>query len=363
MRLCVKNTTVLLAISLPALLALPGCETYEGPPRVTLSGETDGTLPEPKDPIVLSFSKPADPKTVRVKIARYVTDVEGNLGDEDADPNTNLDVLFETDPDTGDSGGVANLSPDGTALTIKPITVLPVGAALVVLIEPGLADEAGHTTKVRKRIVFSYAFDLKCNAPSAVFAPGAYFVLAEVKKPIPVQVKLFAKVLLDPVTGAFTGQFTNASRNKDPDRCPMPCKSTEVCRLLPMPACVAPSERAGSVDEFSDFVPNFAAPTGFSFEAHGCAVDQGADAVLFSSAPTDVHVQQPDVTLRNTILTASFVKEGDGTLRATGSLTADDVLLGNITSGPGQVGLTMRSIPEDQVPPDLPEPGKPLPGQ
>jgi hypothetical protein len=353
----------LAALLSSCLVATSGCAYYEGPPHVSLVGEKDGTLADAKAPLVLAFSKPADPKTVRVKLARLVTDVEGNLADEDADPNTELDLLFETDPDEGDSGGVANMSDDGTTLTIKPITVLPVGAALVLLIEPGLADQEGNVTKVRKRIVFSYAFDLECNAPSLVFQPGTYFVLADVKKPIPVQVKLFAAVELDPQTGAFIGQFTNASRNKDPDRCPMPCLSTEVCRLLPMPACVAPSERAGSVDEFSDFLPNYTPPVGFTFEAHGCAVDQDEKTVIFSSAPTDVHTQQPDVTLRNTILTASFVKEGDGTLRATGSLTADDVLLGNITSGPGQGGLTMRSIPADQVPPDVPQPSAPAGGK
>jgi hypothetical protein len=344
------------ALLTACLLATPACAYYEGPPRVTLVGEKDGTLPDAKAPLVVSFSKPADPKTVRLKLVRYAVDVEGNLGDEDADPNTELQVLFATDPENGDDGGVANLSDDGLSVTIKPITVLPVGASLALLIEPGLADDLGNTTKVRKKIIFSYAFDLKCNAPSLVFQEGTYFVLADVKKPIPVQVKLFAAVALDPVTGAFTGQFTNASRNKDPDRCPMPCKDTEVCRLLPMPACVAPSERAGSVDEFSDFLPNYTPPVGFTFAAHGCAVDQDANTVIFSSAPTDVQVQQPAVTLRNTILTASFTKDATGTLRATGSLTADDVLIGAITSGPGQGGLNMRSIPVDQVPPDVPQP-------
>ncbi len=344
------------ALFATCLLSAPACAYYEGPPQVTLVNEKDGTLPDAKAPLVVSFSKPADPKTVRIKLVRYTTDVEGNLADEDADPNTELDILFATDPEEGDDGGVANLSDDGTALTIKPITVLPVGAALALLIEPGLSDELGNATKVRKKIIFSYAFELKCNAPSLVFVPGTYFVLADVKKPIPVQVKLFAAIVLDPVTGAFTGQFTNASRNKDPDRCPMPCKDTEVCRLLPAPACVAPSERAGSVDEFSDFLPNYTPPVGFTFSAHGCAVDQDENTVIFSSAPTDVQVQQPDVTLRNTILTASFVKDAMGTLRATGSLTADDVLIGSITSGPGQGGLTMRSLPADQVPPDVPQP-------
>lgn len=340
------------------LSAAPGCAYYEGPPRVTLVGEKEGTLADAKAPLVLSFSKPADPKTIKLKLARYATDLEGNLADEDTDPNTELDLLFESDPEEGDSGGIAVIAEDNRSVTIKPVAVLPIGASLVLLIEPGLADEEGNVTQVRKKIIFTYAFELKCNAPSLVFRPGAFFTLAEVKKPLPVQVKLFASVDLDPVTGAFTAQFTNASRNTDPNRCPMPCKSTEVCRLLPAPACVAPSERAGSVDEFSDFVPNYTPPVGFTFPARGCAVDQDANTVIFSSAPTDVQVQQPAVTLRNTILTASFVKEGDGTLRSTGSLTADDVLLGDISSGKGQGGLTMRSLPADQTPPDIPKPAK-----
>ncbi len=350
----------LLALATALLGVAPGCAVYEGPPQITLTGAVDGHLSDTKAPIVLTFSKPADPLTVKLTIARLITDVEGNLADEDSDPKTHLDVLFSTDPMEGDTGGFSVMSKDNTTLTIKPSAAFPVGASLVVLIEKGLSDTAGHVTTTRKRIPFSYQFDLKCDKPSAIFRSGTYFFLADVKEPIPAQVKLFASIDVDPLTGAFIGRFTNSIRNPDPARCKPACAATEACRLLPMQACVAPSERAGTAEEFSDFVPNNVPPTGFSFQTTGCVIDQPDGTTAFITAPTDVVVKSPPVTLRNTQITGSFKLVAD-VVQGSGAIAADDVLLGTTSSGKASGTMNARSIPDDHVPPGVPPPDKAMP--
>ena len=346
-----------LALLGASLLALaPGCAVYEGAPQVTVEGLANGYLTDTKAPILLDFSKAADPATVRVKIARLTVDAEGNLGDEDDDPTTELDVLFSTDPETGNIGGFAFLSEDHRKLTIKPKAAFAAGASLVILIEKGLSDGAGHVTLTRKRIVFSYDFGVKCDQPVAAFPSGTFFFLADVKEPLAAQVRLFTVLEVDPATGAFVGRFTNAVRNPDPGRCSPACSSTEVCRLFPAQDCVAPSERAGTAAEFPDYIPNSTPPTGFSFQTTGCVIDQPDGTVAFITAPVDVVVKSPPVTLRNTQITGSFKVDGDSALVGTGSISADDVLLGTTTSGKASGGMSAHSIPADQVPTGVPQP-------
>ena len=359
-RIAPALTSLSLATAVLVLGAAPGCAEYEGPPQITITGAVNGHLSDTKAPIVLTFSKPADPGTIKLSIARLVTDVEGNLGDEDSDPKTSLEALFQTDPLEGDTGGLSTLSADNTTLTIKPSAAFPVGASLVLLIEKGFSDTAGHVTTVRKRIPFSYQFDLKCDKPSLIFHSGVYFFLADVKEPIPAQVKLFAAIDVDPATGAFVGRFTSSIRNPDPKRCSPACKATEACRLLPTESCVAPSERAGTAEEFPDFVPNTAPPTGFSFQTTGCVIDQPDSTTAFITAPSDVAVQSPPVTLRNTQITGSFKIVND-VVQGSGAIAADDVLLGTTSSGKASGTMSARSIPEADVPPGVPKPDKVMP--
>jgi hypothetical protein len=354
----VKRALFALSIAL-----LPACQEYHGPPEASLAGATNGLLPDTKAPIVVLFSKPVDPPTLKLAIAPYVVDDEGNLPDEQGNTDAPLNALFSTDPTDGDMGGVSTLSNDGKGLTITPTAALPAGAPLVLLLEPGLSDKAGVATRVRKRIVFGYEFDVKCDAPSTVFPSGTYFMLAAVKKPIPTQVRLFMAIEVDPVTGAFVGQFTKADRNPDPNRCPTPCdpsSMTPVCETLPAPPkCVPKSQQAGSVDEFPDYVPDPGPPAGYSFTVKGCVVDQDDTRATFATLPVDVATPMPPVTLRNLTLKSLFALGDDGVLRATGSLSADDVLIGVTASGAAAGDVTARSIPADQVPAGLPQPMQP----
>jgi len=335
-----------------ALLAA-GCARFDGPPDVTIVGESQGQLSDPTAPVVLAFSRPPKPSTVKVKIARYLVDDEGNLADEDDDDATSLGLLFAHDPTEGDSLGVSELAEDRSTLTITPNVVPPAGAPLVLLVEPGLSDDAGAVTVSRRRKVFTYASPLTCSEPAKVVRSGTYFFIAAITKPIATQVKLFGVVEIDPATGALKARFTKAKRNPDPNRCPMPCGTGEVCQLLPSPACVLPSVPAGSVDEYPDYVPDPDPPAGFGFSADGCTVDQDMTNASLTTGKVDVETAMPPVTLRNASLTASFTLGADDVLHGSGSLVCDAVLLGVIDSGKGQGDLTAVSIPDELVPKDL----------
>ena len=342
---------LLLTIVLPA----HACFTYDPPPRATLPDAKDGILADPSAPLVVQFTEAVEPKSVKITIARYVVDPEGNLPDEDASEATVLDVLFQRDPgeDNPDRLGASTFVAGNTRLQIKPSATLPIGPRLVLIVEPGLSDLQGNATHVRTRIVFGYQIKLDCNKPVDSFKSGEFFALVDVSNPIKVQIRFFASFVVDPMTGRFVAQFTRAMRNPDPGRCVaagLACKSTEVCRLETSAACVIPSERVGTVDEWSDLVGDATSDAGFTFTAEGCVVDQADGSTSMAASPVDVKVRSPAVTLRSTHLSAAFKADKDGVLRGTGSLNAEQVQLGEIASGGGQGDMTLRSIPTGVIP-------------
>jgi hypothetical protein len=128
------------ALALLLAVASSGCAVFDAPPEVSIVGLTAGLLPDARAPIVLSFTKPPIPGTIKIEIAKYVVDSEGRLGDEPGNTlGTGLETLFTHDPVNGDTGGEDMLSPDGSTMTITPSVVPPVGGQLVVLVEPGLS--------------------------------------------------------------------------------------------------------------------------------------------------------------------------------------------------------------------------------
>lgn len=341
-------------------LAGAGCEAYDGAPYGVIAGSEKGILADRKLPLIVAFDKAVKLETVKLKVARLVVDAEGLLGDEDADDETTLDVLLDFDGANPDDavGGWVEQSADGKRLTITPATSFPVVEKLVVLLEPGLSGVTGPAYVERERLPFSYDVKLTCS-PAPDFVSGAYYFLADVKQPIGVQVQLQSWIDVDPATGKFVGLFVNADRDRDPARCTeygLSCNPEEqACRTLPEPACVAPSEKAASVDEYPDYLPNYDLPVGYSFTVHGC-VDGSGEKIVFVNFPVDVEVQSPHVILISTILTASFAKDADGVLRGAGSITADHVLLGTADSGKAEGLVSARLIPAGEEPKGLQKP-------
>lgn len=338
----------LVALSMALVLAVSGCQTYDSPPRPAIQGLTDGTLPDPSAPLVIRFSEPVNVKTLKVKVVKLVTDIEGNLGDEDTDPNTSLDLLYSFS-ETEESGGVGEVSQDRTTLSIRFDATPPTGPSLAVLVEPGLSDDTGHKTGVRKRLVFGYKFDCGGVSATSAFPSGVYFFVVNVEKPIQTQIQLYADIRVDESTGNVLAEFTNADRNPDPNRCTPACMTTEACRLLPAPQCVIPSTKAGDDDEYPDWVANAVPPTGYFFSATGC-VSAKDGVVRFANVPTDVTIQSPAVTVIGIQLSASFSTDAQGVFRGTGALTATEV---QPLNGPGSGTMTARLIPPGEVPTGL----------
>jgi hypothetical protein len=346
------RTALVLSLALVLALLTASCEKFDAPPAVALPNAQDGLLADPAAPVVVKFTKPIELGTLRLSIARNVTDIEGNLADE-VDPPGELSTLFTHDPDDGDRGGSLALSPDATTVTITPKTPLPITPRLVLLVEPGLEEIGGSVTRARRKLVFGFEVKLSCTKPSKVVSSGTYFYLMDVKKPIATQVQLFVVLQALP-TGEILGQFTRARRSPDSARCPFPCKSTEACRTLPAPVCVIPSERAGTPDEFPDYIPDPGLPTGYSFTVHGCAEDLPDGTASYVNLPVDVDVPTPQVTLRNTRFASTFSLDAAGLVRGTGAISADDVLIGSISSGRGEGSLAMRRVPDGI--PGIPQP-------
>lgn len=326
-----------------------GCETYDSPPRPSIDGLVDGVLPDRTAPVVLRFSEPVDKSTFTARIVTYETDEEGNI--QPVDPENEF---FSYDPATGNNFGTIEFLDDDRVMQIVVGKPMPIGATLALVVDEGLADRDGNAHKNPLILLFTFRLSCEDAGGTEAFPSGTYFFLANVAEPLPVQVQLWGQIIVDPATGKFVGQFTNADRNLDPNRCSPPCSSTEACRLLPSEDCVLPSLEAVTEDEYPDFIANVPPPTGYSFRVEGC-LSESSDGVAFVNLPADVVIQQPAVTIEGIQLTASF-KDQNGSFRGTGGVTADGVIIGTTASGAAKGSVLARLVPPEDVPPGIPGP-------
>lgn len=349
------------AAGLMSLVTLPfasaGCDefVYDSPPRPEIEGLVDNTLKNPFAPIVLTFSEPVDSSTLHVRLVSLQLDDEGNLGDEDDDKTTQNVQLVEFNGETGEaSGATASLSDDRRRLTITLDAAPPIGPSLALLIEPGLADEVGNATAVRQRLVFAYSLDCPEGGAPTTFPSGYYFIVADITEPLGVQIQLLAYIEVDAVTGLLVGQFTNADRNPDGSRCSPACSAADACQTIPTEACVIPSTKVGSENEYPDFIGNATGETGFTFRVEGCAIDTPSGSV-FINKPADIDITNPDVFVEGIKLSASF-SEVDGAYRGTGVSGADNVFLGTNPAGSARGTMVGRLIPAGEDPIGVPKP-------
>ncbi len=348
--------TRLLAALLCALFAI-GCEVYDGPPRPAIVGLEDGFLADPGAPVALAFHEPIDVQSLSVKIIVFKTNGEGELADVDGDSETELEILYEyMAPHDFEDRGAGTLDDSRTLFTIVPDARLPLGPQLALLIEPGLQDDAGHRWEVRQVLKFGYQLECTGEAAPTAFPSGGYFFNIAVDAPVTEQILLWSRVRVDPLTGRFVGQFTRADRDPkiDCNEYGLACTPTEACRTLPTPACVLPSEDAGTSDEYTDFYANNAPPIGFSFTASGCIVDQPDGTFRVANKPVDVKMASPPVTVKGINLSALWGYDDEGVLRGSGTFHAQ-VQLGGDAGLPGKGSHEERLVLEDEVP-DIPPP-------
>ncbi|MFO0548933.1 MAG: hypothetical protein U0271_11130 [Polyangiaceae bacterium] len=187
---------------------------------------------------------------------KLLVDAEGNLGDEDDDPDTNLGAFFGYDPSTANIfGGTGEFAANNTAFVIRPNVSLPIGPSLT-----PLHDRAGCATSTAqigrcRRIVFSYR--LSCGEggdrplPEWVLSSSptsrcrsrrrSSSSRASRRRPRPPAVRRRSCWWT-----SSTGRNPNAIRRAT-QAGPVP---------LPAEECVVPSTKAGTEDEWPDFVPN-----------------------------------------------------------------------------------------------------------
>lgn len=335
-------------------VSIGACATYDPPPEPALVGANDSILSDADSPLVLRFSSAIAPASLSVKM--YVDSI-----DPDADQNAPIPqelVFFQQDAGGAPVGGMATLSPDGTTYTVTFDKRPPVGPRLAIVVEPGLADLAGHSTHARRRIPFGYGFSCTGKSAPTTFTSGEYFILLGLEQPLTAQLRIWGDIEVDPATGRFVGQFTHAWRNRDPARCPgLSCNpSKDACSVYPAPACVIPSTNAASVDEFADWVVDHDSLGTFSVHVQGCVQDRSDGTIAFGMEPVDVKTQSPNVTVNGILVVASFAKDGTGGLRGSGSASAESVLLGKAETGRGRGTFSARLVPAANAPNDIPAP-------
>ncbi len=331
-------------------LALFGvaCEKYDAPPQPSIANITDGVLPDPSAPLVIQFHEPVKDGTLAVRVVLMQTAEEGELLPD-------AQVFFDSNVQ---SQGTGSFNDARTKYTIQIDGTLPVGPRLGLEIASGLSDDDGNKWEVTQIIEFAYGFqcdpeeELPTTFPSAV-----HFFLLDVEKPLAVQLQLMADIRVNAATGRFIGQVTNADRDPATE-CGLECAAEEVCRTIPAPACVMPSERAVGTNEHPDFFANNDPPAGYSFTVTGCVRDQPDGSWAFANDPAEVNVAQPEVRVVGLTMNASFARGEDGLIHAAGTASADDTLLGAlmISSGSASGSVSTVEIPADQVKPGVPEP-------
>lgn len=335
-------------------LVLGGCFSVDDPPQPSIDGLVDGVLTDVAAPLVVSFSEPVVASSLRLRVVRYEVDAEGNLFDEDADPDSELAVLFDSADGTG---GTSSLDDARRTATVAFASAPPIGPQLALIVDPGLRDDAGNVWKVRQVLKFGYQFSCGEGKPTTFPPLAKYFWLITVDSPVPAQIQLLSEMRVVPETGEFVIQMTNGERNRDLDCSAygLTCKATEVCRTLPTPKCVVPSEKAGTVEEYVDYVADATSEVGFSFTIHGCIQDQPDGSYAFANAPADVVTKKPAVVVSGINLSSSWKVDAEGVLRGSGTFTAEDVGLGappnTVPSGKGTGSHAERRIPDEFAPP------------
>lgn len=348
--------TILTALILGgSLLLVSSCVTFDGPPEVRIEGSLNGILPDAASPITLSFSKPFREGTLAFEIVPLTLDEEGKLSDE-VPGGAELRPIIRYEASGLVSGGRVAVDAGKGRVTIQSSATMPVGQKLALLIEPGLQNLAGVATTVRERVGF--AFDFTCaRKPITTFPSGAYFFALDVDQPIAgTQIQLFGDFAVDETTGEFRAQFTNADRNPDRSRCKsVSCSAADACRTLPTEACVLPSQKISSVDEFPDFVANAEPPTGYGVLVDGCIQEQPDGAVALATRSVDLNVARPAVTVQGLTIVMSFKKDSANVLRGTGGGRGVQILLtDNKSAGPAVGTVRARSLTPEEVPAGVP---------
>jgi hypothetical protein len=187
----------------------------------------------------------------------------------------------------------------------------------------------------------------QCADGVATSSPtGVHFVLVELEQPIATQLQLFMALRSDG-SGAFRGRLTNADRNPALACTPACAPDVEVCS--PSLGCVQPSREAASAEEYGEWVPNDAAPDGFTSPFEACV-----DGDRLTTGPFEIAVSSPTVTIVDATMRIDLPASGGP--RGTGTFAAAELLLGTSPSGAVSGTVASYALPESEVPDGVPMP-------
>lgn len=368
----------LAAACLLPLAALDGCEEFDDAPKASLVGEQQTRMTtDPADPLVVAFSEPIVGTSLRVKLLelrRGDLDGELDLPDEQDPPDLErmkertllaYDGAAPNDP-ARTYGGVFELAPDRRSFTLSPQSYDPdfdevkdrdlaVGAAYMLLVEPGLKDDAGNDTVPRTHIPFT--FPLAGGGPTTL-PSGYYFFLMDLDL-LAQQLQLYAHLVVDPVTGDWQGIYTDADRSTSQrPGCPVCPAETPACQLLnpALDRCVLVSDKMTALEQFPDHVPVPELPGGYIFRVNGFARDETDGTIAFGTAPFDIDIRIGSGGVRiqatRTVITGSFRRgtvSGVERWVAVGSAAVDAVLINGVPSGTAEGTLSAIDLTTPEV--------------
>lgn len=173
------TTRASLAIGVLVALCAGGCEDYDAPPRAEMAQPEGGAFVE-GTPVVLTFSEPVDPGTLKFRVWDELRDPEGDLSEDaplrveecDATADACGEVAIER---VEEDGGITELS-----LLFDPAGLGGAGGALVLELLPGIADLQGRDTG--PSLFFGVQFRLppsRVNEEPVEFQDGTYTLVGQ----------------------------------------------------------------------------------------------------------------------------------------------------------------------------------------
>ena len=351
-----------IAATLIAVSAVLGCETFDPPPDVQIANSDNGVMTAPpEEPLVLEFSEPFVRSSLRMKVVAATVDPEGNLLDEQSPPKLDefsASTLLAYDgkrPDDPASTFGATFDVTNDRLVATRAEPFGWSAPFLVLIEPGLKDAEGNVTVPRRRLPFTYI--LPGGGPTTL-PTGYYYFLMNVDY-LSTQIQVYAYLEVDPETGIWRAIFTNANRRPELNSragCPASCPDdTPICALHPSAGCVKPSLKQLEVEHYTDFLPEWDPPDGYTFIADGFARDEPDGSIAMGTAPflIDLNIGSGGVNVRaeGTKVTGTFRPDANQPERwvAEGSISVDVVKINGAGLDPTKGTFKAMTLTADEV--------------
>lgn len=205
-----------------ALLALlvGACEEYVAPPDVDLDFPPEGTFIEGQS-LVLSFTEPIEPDSLRVRIWPDRRDVEGQLP---SNITPLLDVCTVATSPCDTEGSTLFVDDDGmrAELALNPEGIGKPDVPLLVEVLPGLVSVQTRANLGRSRM-FDFQFKPAVVAEDPVpFEEGIYLFVSVFDEPIPNVITLMSDVRVTNdgriyIVGAESDEIAGAAQNtRDP---------------------------------------------------------------------------------------------------------------------------------------------------